>query len=64
MGCEVLKWEVKIQKVRVERKLSYAEAAKQVRGQVLGQKIHPWGPMREFSEVSKANLMGRSSSIL
>lgn len=37
MGCEVLKMEMDIQKRRVEKKLTYAEAAKQVKGQTKEQ---------------------------
>lgn len=55
-GCEVMKREVEIQKMRTEKKLSYAEAAKQMKGQTLGQNVQAWGPLggtREVPEKSR-----------
>lgn len=54
--CGVLKQEVEIQKMRVEMKLSYGEAAKEVKTQVFGQKLHPWGLTGGTNEVSKENV--------
>ena len=37
--------------------MSYAEAAKQVKRQDFGQRMHPWGPMGGASEILNQSLV-------
>lgn len=44
---------MEIQKRRVEKKLTYAEAEKQVRGQTKDQRVQPVVPVEGNNEVSE-----------